>query len=899
MPMILILTISIMLQLCAAIAALRLIPLTGKRAGWVAIAVAILLMAFRRSITLFRLATNDPAIQPDLTAELVALAISVLMAGGLVWTAPLFRSISEMQKAIQRTNRSLRTLSECNQAIVRVKSEQDLMREICRAIVELGGYRLAWVGFAEHDDEKKVRPVAQCGFEDGYLEKAGITWSEGERGRGPTGTAIRTGRPSIARFILTDPNLEPWREQAVRRGFASSIALPLTTPRQTLGAMNIYAAEPDSFDEGEVKLLTELADDLSYAITSIRTRNERNQAIEAMLASEERYHNLFEKMNEGFALFEIEHGDRGDAAGYRFLEANPAFKELTQLEGDQVLGKSLSEVFPEIAPRLVETYGDVGLKGDELRFDIYEQGLDRYYEVNAFSPAEGQVATLLTDITERKRAARSLKASEERFRNIVQTAADAIILTDGDQSIILWTPAARRTFGYEQEEILGKPLSLLMPKQLLVPQENETPELADSRQASSNGSIFQGQAVHKNGSAFPIEFSLTSWRTDENRYFCAIVRDITKRKEAEQAILAEKRRIEAIIAHMADGVIMLDRKNRILSINPAARHILGIRDEPPVDSRIEDSSVPASLWCLACSDLSVHSMQVEGGGSQVKVEEIALPPPLSHILKVYSSPVRDPNGVLLGEVKVLQDVTRERELEHAKDNLIATVSHELRTPLFAIQGVLDLLLNDKVQEPDKQRDFLGLAYEQSKRQNHLLDALLDVARIEGDGLHISRDPIHIGDLLKRTIEALGVRAEDKNLRLRLEHPPDLPVIVGDEDRLGQAISNLIDNAIKFTPQGGEIVVNCEAEREEFILQVIDRGIGIAADALPHLFERFYQVDSSSTRETGGAGLGLYITKQIVEAHGGRIWVDSAPGLGSRFSFALPAGANANSDSMRE
>jgi len=178
------------------------------------------------------------------------------------------------QRELPKINRALRAHSRCSESLIRSTSEEGLLKDICRIIVEMGGYQLAWVGFAEHNADKTVRPVAQMGFEDGYLDTVEITWADTERGRGPTGTAIRTGEPTIVRNIQTDPHYGPWRAEAGKRGFTSSIALPLIADGQTFGTLNIYAAEPDAFDKEEVELLSKLADDLAYGILSLRTRAE-------------------------------------------------------------------------------------------------------------------------------------------------------------------------------------------------------------------------------------------------------------------------------------------------------------------------------------------------------------------------------------------------------------------------------------------------------------------------------------------------------------------------------------------------------------------------------------------------------------------------------------------------
>ncbi len=206
-------------------------------------------------------------------------------------SAALRRQIAKFKKTVagheqseaelRRVTRALKTLTSCNQALIRAANILDFMRELCRIIVEVGGYRMAWAGFAERDKDRTVRPVAQYGHEKGYLNTVNISWSDTERGRGPTGKAIRTGKPVIVRNILTDRSFVPWRHEAVKRGYASSIALPLIEKTRILGSLNIYSAAPDAFDEEEVKLLTELANDIAYGIGAMEIRAKHELAEEA------------------------------------------------------------------------------------------------------------------------------------------------------------------------------------------------------------------------------------------------------------------------------------------------------------------------------------------------------------------------------------------------------------------------------------------------------------------------------------------------------------------------------------------------------------------------------------------------------------------------------------------
>ncbi|MBS3819557.1 GAF domain-containing protein [bacterium] len=181
-------------------------------------------------------------------------------------------------KNLKTKDRALKALVKCNKALVNASEESDLLNKICQIIVETAGYRLAWVGYAEKDEKKSVRPVGQAGYEDGYLEKVNVTWAKTGKPQGPIGKAIRTGKPSIMKNIGSVPLYAPWREEAVKRGYASSIALPLKDKRKTFGALNIYAQDPDAFDSGEVNLLKELADVLAYGIISLRVLSAQKQS---------------------------------------------------------------------------------------------------------------------------------------------------------------------------------------------------------------------------------------------------------------------------------------------------------------------------------------------------------------------------------------------------------------------------------------------------------------------------------------------------------------------------------------------------------------------------------------------------------------------------------------------
>jgi PAS domain S-box-containing protein len=347
----------------------------------------------------------------------------------------IFDDITERklrEEELRRLNRTLTAHSHSDQALLRATTEAEFMQEVCRIIVEDCGHAMVWVGFAEEDEAKTVRPVVYAGFEEGYLETLHLTWADTERGRGPTGTAIRTTKPSFCRDMLTDPQFAPWREEALRRGYASSLVLPLLENGRAFGALSIYFREPDPFTEDEIDLLVGLADDLAYGIRIIRLREAHAQAEQALRESEKRYRDLFNGMTEGFSLHEIVTDAEGTPCDYRFLEINPAFERLTGLKKEDLLGRTVLEALPGTEPFWIETYGRVALTGEPTHFEQYSRELDRHYEVRAFRPAERQFAALFLDITFRKRAEDALRESEERFRSLAEGLPELVWVSDAD-----------------------------------------------------------------------------------------------------------------------------------------------------------------------------------------------------------------------------------------------------------------------------------------------------------------------------------------------------------------------------------------------------------------------------------------------------------------------------------
>jgi PAS domain S-box-containing protein len=315
------------------------------------------------------------------------------------------------EESLHKVNRTLKTLSECNQILVQAADEPDLLHKICQAILEFGGYRLAWIGFVNQGDEKTVLPVAQAGFEQGYLDTINIAWDQTEQGGGLVGTTVRTGKACIVRNILTAPEFACWRSEATKYGYRSLIALPLFADSQTVGVLNVYSTESDAFDTKEVRLLTELANDLAYGIMALRTRAEHKQAEDALRVSEKRYRTTLDGMLEGCQIIDSE---------WRYVYLNDAAIRHSRRAREDLLGRTMMEAYPgiedtEMFAQLRCCIQDRTSHRMENEF-TYAGGNKGWFELSIEPVPEGALV-LSQDITERKRVEVKLQTSR-RFLEI-------------------------------------------------------------------------------------------------------------------------------------------------------------------------------------------------------------------------------------------------------------------------------------------------------------------------------------------------------------------------------------------------------------------------------------------------------------------------------------------------
>ncbi len=361
---------------------------------------------------------------------------------------------------------------------------------------------------------------------------------------------------------------------------------------------------------------------------------------------------------------------------------------------------------------------------------------------------------------------------------------------------------------------------------------------------------------------------------------------IQEQRETERVYQhAQERRneLEAIVRAIGDAVIVADPELNLLLMNPVATRIFGVRSDVT-------SSVPLSqvIPHPELNELLRSALSRKEGSA---VQEILLPVGDGKLVSTHqalASLVLGADGLPRGVVTVLRDITNQKELERMKSSFLSVVSHELRTPLHSIKGFVDIILMGKTGElNDTQTDFLRTVRQQTTHLQNLIDDLLEYSRLESGQVKMRLSKVPLTEVAAAVTEKLKPLADQGQIRLECKLPARLPPIEADRLRIEQVLTNLVDNAIKFTPASGSITILGKDLGGEIQVSVTDTGIGIPQAELERIFDRFYQVDGGSSRPYRGTGLGLTICKHIIEHHHGRIWAESEPNKGSTFHFVLP------------
>ena len=340
-----------------------------------------------------------------------------------------------------------------------------------------------------------------------------------------------------------------------------------------------------------------------------------------------------------------------------------------------------------------------------------------------------------------------------------------------------------------------------------------------------------------------------------------------------EALETERGKLAAVLQEMTDGVLIVDSEEHIQLINPAAQRMFGVEQKHAIGNSLVEAlrhHQPYELWQRSRLTGTVQSASFEVSSTKIYLQGAAA-----------SLEKSLPGSTLM----LFQDMTRQRQIETMRRDFISNVSHELRTPLAALKALTETLQTGALEDPPAAHRFLEQMETEVDALSLMVTELLELSRIESGRVPLERKPTNPSEILNPAYERLNLQAERSKLSVTVDCPADLPPVMADAARVQQVVVNLLHNAIKFTPQGGQIVLQAHAHNGSILFSVQDSGIGISAEDLPRTFERFYKVDRA--RATSGTGLGLAIARHLVEAHGGKIWAESTPGKGSTFFFTIP------------
>ncbi|MDP3487371.1 MAG: ATP-binding protein [Bacillota bacterium] len=335
----------------------------------------------------------------------------------------------------------------------------------------------------------------------------------------------------------------------------------------------------------------------------------------------------------------------------------------------------------------------------------------------------------------------------------------------------------------------------------------------------------------------------------------------------------DKAKLEAILTQMTNGVIAIDMYGAVIHANIRARDMLGITQDVTTDVLLEKLN------------LGDFDRLLQGSGP--KVAEVHLDSPYEISVRSHAAPFHSAQGDISGAIIVLQDITEEERLEQMRREFVANVSHELRTPLTTIKSYTETLLTGALESKELAGRFLTVINDEADRMERLVKDLLTLSQLDYQAATLIKRPTLLDELILDVADKLSFSAQKRGLRFRTNFPEDVPAVFANADKVEQVLVNVMSNAIKYTFDGGDITVSIDLTPDQVRVGILDQGPGIPKEDQTRIFERFYRVDKARTRELGGTGLGLAIAKQIVEAHGGRIGINSQVGKGTEIFFFLP------------
>jgi PAS domain S-box-containing protein len=611
---------------------------------------------------------------------------------------------------------------------------------------------------------------------------------------------------------------------------------------------------------------------------------ERKQVEKTLIESEHKFQLITENIKETVFVYDMDG---------KLQYVNSAFEGLTGYTTKELHKRDfINYLHPDDEPRFTQQWEKLlqgkSFSGEEFCI-ITQDGQTKRF-LSSWSPLinkdKKQVGILGTglDITERRRVEETLRESEMKFRSVVESANDAIIIANDSGTIISCNKGAHTIFGYTQEELLGKPLDFLLSEQSRGDIVLGWFKLTSSK-PNIIGKTVELRGLRKNGSEFPLELSLADWKIGEGTFYSGIIRDVTERKRTEGKLYE----INAALENAVDGISFLDMQGRYLSVNRAYASIVGCSVNEMIGMEWQKTVHPIDLG----REMNAHKEMLKSG--KVKFESRGFRKDGSTFYQEVTIIKNiDKNGQLKGHYRFVRDVTERKmaeerqaqllkELESANQELndfAYIVSHDLKAPLRAIGSLANWILTDYTDKFDKDgKEQMNLLLSRVKRMHDLIEGILQYSRV--GRTREEKAQVDLNELVPGIIDMI---APSETIEIKIEN--ELPTILCEKIRIQQVFQNLLSNAIKFMDKPkGTIKIGCVENNGYWMFSVADNGPGIEEKHFAKIFQIFQTL--SPRDEFESTGIGLSVVKKIIEMYGGKVWVESKVNSGSTFFFTLP------------
>jgi len=816
--------------------------------------------------------------------------------------AALIAHQKDIKNSLWQIDRALRTVSACNQALAHATSESVFLEEICRLIVDKGGYRMSWVGCAENDENKSVRIGGSAGIDEAHLAQARVSWSDtDERGRGLAGIAFRTGEMVVCNDFQNDLRTVPWHKDAVQHGYGASISLPLKSEGETFGVLMIYASRKNTFNSAELELLVALADDLAFGIHALRARAEGRRSEAALKEREEIFSSIVNQAVDAIALIE--------AATGRFVEFNASAHECLGYTREEFAALGIAGIQAEHSGAQIrvniELIHQAGGHAFETRHR-HRDGTLRDVRVSGRRinlRGHDYLAVIWSDITKAKEAVAALEAQRRLLADVIENSSLMICFKDREGRYQLMNRQFEESIGRKREEILGLTAGEALPGMDVEHlSQNDLAVMESGKSQTFEQTLTDATGIRTFISVkFPVRDAVEGVTGT-----CNMILDITERKLMEEG----NARLAAAVEQTGESVMITDKQGAILYVNPVFEKTTGytcteVLGQNPrfLKSGQHDARFYRRMWdALERGEIwKGHFTNRRKDGSFFEEDTVI-------------SPIRNAQGAIFNYVAVKHDVTLELQLEaqfrqaqkmEVMGTLAGGIAHDFNNMLAIIYGYGCMLQNETTDNPEVQ-EKVGEILKAANRAKDLVRQILTFSR-RGEQ---KRQIIRLESVLKEATKFLRA-SSPSSIQINLDYSADSPAVLADSTQIYQVTMNLAVNALHaMEGRQGQLTVKLEAftPDETFIqahpglrliqyarLTVADTGQGMDGKTLERIFEPFFTTKPADK----GTGLGLAVVHGIVQSHNGIITVESQPGHGTTFGLYFPAAISEPDETLTE